>query len=183
MGARTMTPATLKPHLPLGVVAAGLAEGLGEDGDGRVDGVRDDADERLGAGVGDGLGEGRADAGVDLEEVVTAGCQLEVRLNHSRHAGLAGNTSGDDDNVGTGKGLLGTVVGGEEALNGSGGVDVREVGSNLHRVSVNWAFPIRCRVVVTGPPGVGGMAPGSGSGRGFHTYDDERLTPLALTTS
>lgn len=59
-------------HLPLGVVAASLAEGLGEDGDGRVDGVRDDADERLGAGVGDSLGEGRADASVDLEEVVTA---------------------------------------------------------------------------------------------------------------
>jgi hypothetical protein len=118
MGARTITPPAHEPHLPLGVVAAGLAEGLGEDGDGRVDGVRDDADERLGAGVGDGLGEGRADAGVDLEEVVTG------------HAGLAGNTSGDDDNVGTGKGLLGTVVGGEEALNGSGGVDVREVGSN-----------------------------------------------------
>jgi hypothetical protein len=53
--------------LPLGVVAASLLEGLGEDGDSRVDGVRDDEDEGLGASVGNSLGEGSADASVDLD--------------------------------------------------------------------------------------------------------------------
>lgn len=43
-----------------------LLQDLGEDGHGRVDGVGNDQDEGLGAGVGDGLSEGRADASVDL---------------------------------------------------------------------------------------------------------------------
>lgn len=55
-----------RPDSPLGVVSTRLLEDLGKDGDGRVDGVRDDEDEGLGGGVGDGLGKGSADAGVDL---------------------------------------------------------------------------------------------------------------------
>lgn len=55
-----------RADLPLGVVHAGLLQRLGEDGDGRVDGVGDDEDEGLGAGVGNGLSEGRADTGVDF---------------------------------------------------------------------------------------------------------------------
>jgi len=50
---------------------------------------------------------------------------------NSRHAGLAGDTSGDDNNVGTREGLLGAVVGGKEAGDLGGGVDVREVSSDL----------------------------------------------------
>jgi hypothetical protein len=79
---------------------------------------------------------------VTYEKVVTAVNNVSKQnacaawsLRYSRHAGLAGDTSGDDDNVGTGKGLLGTVVGGEEAGNLGGGVDVREVGSNLDGMS------------------------------------------------
>ena len=63
-------------------------ENLHGDGDGGVDGVGDHVDHRLGAIRGDGLGEARDDAGVDLEEVVAG------------HAGLAGDARGDDDDVG-----------------------------------------------------------------------------------
>ena len=55
-----------RKSLPLGVVDTGLLEGLGEDGDGRVDRVGDNQDEGLGAGVGDSLGEGGTDASVDF---------------------------------------------------------------------------------------------------------------------
>lgn len=55
----------------VGVKDTGLAEDLGGDGHGRVDGVGDDQDERLG-GVGrDGLDEALDDAGVDLKQIVT----------------------------------------------------------------------------------------------------------------
>jgi len=66
---------TLSAHLPrqggwdsllLGVKDTGLLEGLGENGNGRVDGVRDDEDESLGASVGNSLGEGGTDTSVDL---------------------------------------------------------------------------------------------------------------------
>ena len=73
---------------PLGVVHALLLENLRRDGNGGVDGVGDHVDHRLGAIRGDGLGEARDDAGVDLEEVVAG------------HAGLAGDARGDDDDVG-----------------------------------------------------------------------------------
>ena len=52
--------------LLLGVKDTGLLEGLGEDWNGRVDGVGYDQDESLGAGVGDSLSEGCADTSVDL---------------------------------------------------------------------------------------------------------------------
>ena len=50
----------------LGVVNSSLLQSLGKDGDGRVDGVRDDEDQSFGACSGDGLCKGSADASVDL---------------------------------------------------------------------------------------------------------------------
>jgi hypothetical protein len=47
------------------------------------------------------------------------------------HAGLAGDTSGDDDNVGSLESLLRAVVGREEASDLGWGGDVREVRSDL----------------------------------------------------
>lgn len=52
-----------------GVVRTGLLQGLGEDGDGRVDGVGDDEDEGVRASVGNGLGKRLADTSVDLRDV------------------------------------------------------------------------------------------------------------------
>jgi hypothetical protein len=89
----------------LGVVDTSLLEDLGGDGNGRVDlqmsmgcllvlgcatyGVGDDEDVGLGGVLSSGLGEVADDGGVGVEQVVTG------------HAGLAGNTSGDDDDLST----------------------------------------------------------------------------------
>lgn len=51
----------------LGVKDTSLLQDLGKDRDGRVDGVGNDQDESLGAGVGDGLSEGCTDTSVDLQ--------------------------------------------------------------------------------------------------------------------
>lgn len=68
----------------LGVEDALLLEYFGKDGDGRVDGVRDDQDERLGGGLRDGLGESGADTSVDLvnrkfSNTLAAGMQNPLR--------------------------------------------------------------------------------------------------------
>jgi hypothetical protein len=85
-----------------GVEDAGGLEDLSGDGDGGVDGVGDDADEGLGAELGNALDQVADDAGVDLEQVVTG------------HAGLAGNAGGDNDDVSAGQGILQAVVFGQE---------------------------------------------------------------------
>ena len=64
-------------------------------------GVGDDEDVGVGGVLGGGLGEVADDGGVGVEQVVTG------------HAGLAGDTSGDDDD-------LGVLEGGGEA--GGGGI-------------------------------------------------------------
>jgi hypothetical protein len=89
----------------LGVVDTSLLEDLGGDGNSRVDlqmsmdcllalgcatyGVGDDEDVGLGGVLSSGLGEVADDGGVGVEQIVTG------------HAGLAGNTSGDDNDLGT----------------------------------------------------------------------------------
>lgn len=102
----------------LGVVDTGLLEDLGADGDGRVDGVGDDEEVSVGGVLGSGLGEIADDGGVGVEEIVTG------------HAGLAGDTSGDEDNLGvlqgTGEALGGSVI----ALDGGLGVDVGDIGTD-----------------------------------------------------
>ena len=100
----------------LGVVDTLGLEDLGGDGDGGVDlpklalrfrivrrsthGVGDDEDVGLGGVLSGGLGEVADDGGVGVEEVVTG------------HAGLARDTSGDDNDLSALKGLGKTGGGG-----------------------------------------------------------------------
>lgn len=102
----------------LGVVDTAGLEDLGDDGDGGVDGVGDDEDVGVGGGLGGGLGQVADDGGVGVEQVVTG------------HAGLAGDTGGDEDDLsaleGVGQAGGGRVVAGDGGL----GVDVGDVGSN-----------------------------------------------------
>jgi hypothetical protein len=65
---------------PLGIEDACLLEDLCGDRDGRVDGVGDDEDERLGAVLGNTLDEALNDTGVDLEEIVTGHTRLACAL-------------------------------------------------------------------------------------------------------
>ena len=51
-------------------------EDLGGDGDGRVDGVRDDEDVGLGGDLSGNLDQALDDAGVDVEEVITGHARL-----------------------------------------------------------------------------------------------------------
>mmetsp|Transcript_31587 Transcript_31587/g.57387 ORF Transcript_31587/g.57387 Transcript_31587/m.57387 type:complete len:212 (+) Transcript_31587:985-1620(+) len=104
-----------------GVVLAGPLEGLRGDGDGGVDGVGDDVEDGVGAVLGNGLNELLDNAGIGVEEIVTG------------HSGLAGDTSGDDDELSTGKAGSEAVSTGI-ALNLDGGVDVAEVSSDTFNV-------------------------------------------------
>jgi hypothetical protein len=102
----------------LGVVDTGSLEDLLDDGDGGVDGVGDDQELGLGGSLGSGLGEITDDGGVGVEEIVTG------------HAGLAGNTSGDEDNLSTLESLLEASGVRLIALDGGLGVDVGDISSN-----------------------------------------------------
>lgn len=102
----------------LGVVDALGLEDLLADGDGGVDGVGDDEDLGLGGRLGNGLGEVTDDGGISVEEVVTG------------HAGLAGDTGGDEDDVRALEGGGETLGGGLVALDGGLGVDVGDIGSD-----------------------------------------------------
>lgn len=81
-------------------------------------GVGDDQDVGLGGGLSGSLGKVTDDGGVGVEEVITG------------HTGLAGNTSGDKDDLGaleavTEAGSIGVV-----ASDGAVGVDVAEISSD-----------------------------------------------------
>jgi hypothetical protein len=102
----------------LGVVDTGLLVDLAADGDGGVDGVGDDEELGLGGGLGSGFGEVTDDGGVGVEEIVTG------------HAGLAGDTSGDQDNLGALEGISEAGGSGVIALDAGGGVDVRDIGGD-----------------------------------------------------
>jgi len=86
---------------------------LSSDGNGGVDGVRDDKDVGLRAPLGNTSDQCRDDTGVLGEELI------------SGHAGLAGETGGDHNDVTSLKGLLQSVIFGEV----SGG-DLRRRGRN-----------------------------------------------------
>ena len=123
-----------------GVVHAGLLEDGRDDGDGRVDGVGDDKDVRLGRNARDGSGKVADDRRVRVEEVITGhlrrgvsterggrksgpefdlhqagqGRERSVRGEWYEMRGrayLAGNASGDDDDVGALESLI-ELVGG-----------------------------------------------------------------------
>lgn len=110
----------------LGVVDALGLEDLGADGDGGVDGVGDDEELGLGGGVGNSLGEIADDGGVGVEEVVTG------------HAGLAGDTGGDEDDLSALE-ALGEAGGvGLVSLDGGLGVDVGDVSSDTCSMIVSY---------------------------------------------
>lgn len=99
----------------LGVVDAGLLEDLSNDGDGAVDGVGDDEDVGVRGRLSGGLGQVADDGGVGVEQVVAG------------HAGLAGDTSGDQDNLGILKGGVEAGGGGLVAGDVGAGVDVGDI--------------------------------------------------------
>lgn len=102
----------------LGVVDTLGLEDLGGDGDGGVDGVGDDEDVGVGGVLSSGLGQVADNGGVGVEQVVTG------------HTGLAGNTSGDEDDLGSLKGSLESLRSGVVSLDGALGVDVGDVGGD-----------------------------------------------------
>ena len=95
-----------------GVVDTLVLEDLGADGDGRVDRVADDEDVGIWARLSAGLSEVADDGGVGVEEVITG------------HAGLAGDTSRDEDDLGALEGLGKAGGSGFVALDSRLGVDV-----------------------------------------------------------
>ena len=105
----------------LGVVDASSLEDLLADGDGGVDGVGDDEELSLGGVLGNSLGQVANDGGVGVEQIVTG------------HAGLAGDTSGDEDNLRALQALserLVAILGRGVALDGGLGVHVGDIGSD-----------------------------------------------------
>jgi hypothetical protein len=101
----------------LGVVDALGLEHLGDNWDGRVDWVGDDAHHGLWAVVGDRLGEVSDNGRIGVEQVVTG------------HAWLSRDARWDDDHLGTLQGVLNALLWGV-ALDDRVGVDVGDVGSN-----------------------------------------------------
>lgn len=112
----------------LGVVDTLLLEDLSNDGDGAVDGVGDDEDVGVGGRLGGGLGQVADDGGVGVEEVITG------------HAWLAGNTSGDQDDLGILKG--GGEAGGGGLVAGDVGasVDVGDISGDTCGLRLEWFF-------------------------------------------
>lgn len=100
----------------LGVEDTGLLEDLGGDGDGRVDGVRDDQDVGLGGVLCDALDEALDDTSVDLEKIITGHAGLAWLLSAAVRTGpngvLTRNAGGDDYDVSAGEGLLEAIVAG-----------------------------------------------------------------------
>ena len=106
----------------LGVVDAGLLEDLSNDGDGAVDGVGDDEDVGVGGRLGGGNGQVADNGGVGVEEVVAG------------HAWLAGNTGGDQDDLGILKGGGEAGWGGLVAGDVGAGVDVGDISGDTCQV-------------------------------------------------
>jgi len=102
----------------LGVEDALGLEDLGRDGDGRVDGVGDDENEGVRGNLGSDLNQALHNASIDVEKVVTS------------HTRLAGDTSGDDNNVSVLERLLSAIIGREVASGLGAGGDVGEIGGN-----------------------------------------------------
>ena len=87
--------------------------------------VGDDQDVGLGGSFGSGLGEVADNRGVGVEQVVTG------------HTGLAGNTSGDEDNLGSLEGIAQAIGVGLVAADVAVGVDVAQVGRDTWSESVS----------------------------------------------
>lgn len=99
----------------LGVVDTLGLEDLSNNGDSGVDGVGDDENLGLRRELSNSLGEITDNGGIGVEKIITG------------HAGLSGDTSGNDNNLGTREGLLkSTDLGGVSRDLGVGG-DVRQI--------------------------------------------------------
>lgn len=136
----------------LGVVDTGRLEDLGGDGDGGVDlvlvsaprlsggisrpyRVGDDQNVGVGRSLGSSLGEVADNGGVCVEEVWNASGSWSGRLGRdgrtiTRHAGLAGNTGGDEDDFTACESLLEVLCAGVVALDDAVRVDVTDIGSD-----------------------------------------------------
>lgn len=101
-----------------GVVDTTGLENLGADGDGGVDGVGDDEEVGFRARLGGGLGKIADNGSVGVEEIVTG------------HAGLSGDTGGDEDDVTALQGVGKAGGAGVIALDGALRVDVGDISSN-----------------------------------------------------
>lgn len=85
---------------------------------GRTYGVGNDQDVGLGGSLGSGLGEVTDDGSVGVEQVITG------------HAGLAGDTSGDENDLRVLEAVAQTSSIGVVASDGAVGVDVAQIGSD-----------------------------------------------------
>jgi hypothetical protein len=105
----------------LGVIDTGLLEDLADNWDSRVHGVGYNEDVGVGGGLSNGFGKVTDDRGVGVEEIVAG------------HAGLAGNTGRDQDDLSAFEsGCKSTrcrIIAGDFAL----GVDVAHIGSDAYR--------------------------------------------------
>lgn len=111
----------------LRVIDTSLLEDLSNDWDGAVDRVGDDEDFGIGCGFGSGFGEVADDRGIGVEEIVTA------------HAGLSGDTGGDEHDLsalecGIESGITGLVAS-YLAL----GVDVADICGDTWREGISYA--------------------------------------------
>lgn len=102
----------------LGVVDTLGLKDLGNNGDSGVDGVGDDENLGLRGKLSNTLGKVADNGGVGVEKIITG------------HTRLSGNTSGDDNNLDTGKGLLKTTLLGGVASDLGVGGNVRKIGSD-----------------------------------------------------
>jgi hypothetical protein len=98
----------------------GGLEDLGSNGNGRVDRVGDDESESLGAELGNTLDEIAHDAGIDLEEVITGHARLAYSTESQQVIStvskiLTGNAGRNDNNIGTGQGVLQAIILGKVA--------------------------------------------------------------------
>mmetsp|Transcript_40301 Transcript_40301/g.114086 ORF Transcript_40301/g.114086 Transcript_40301/m.114086 type:complete len:229 (+) Transcript_40301:591-1277(+) len=101
----------------LRVVDTHALQGLGGDGDGGVHRVGDHGNASLRAELAAGLHDALDNASVDLEEII------------SGHAGLTGNSGGNNNNIAAAESLAQLVIAHESLCDGLG-VDVAHVGSN-----------------------------------------------------
>jgi hypothetical protein len=92
-----------------------MLEGVDQKALSTTYGIGDDQDVSLGGGLSGGLGEVADDGGVGVEEVITG------------HAGLTGNTSGDQNDLGVLEAVTETAGIGVVTSDSAVGVDVAEI--------------------------------------------------------
>lgn len=103
--------------------------------------VGDDQDVGLGGSLGGGLGEVTDNGGIGVEEIVTG------------HTGLAGDTGGDEDDLGALESITETLGGRVVAVDGAVGVDVAQIGRDTWKTSrLGWSRKLDDDANIPGPP-------------------------------